>query len=221
MSDTENNDPTDAPDETRYFEPIAGKKFDISTVEGKNQLQGFIQGLSHVTGKLSNEVGTLRKETAPFKKLGVKAETTDEAQLAIKLKSLTDEGRTDEAFGLLFNELKATRLKNERERDANQFWDEYKRSRSDLFEMLPEDVAKTYVFANYGEQLYEVEDPYALIDSILEPKVSRFKKSAPSAAPIEIPASLGAGNRAPAKPKVDSKEEAAGRAALLKAMGIK
>lgn len=211
-------------DETLIFETVGGRKFDLKTAEGRAGLKAFQDALSFTAGKLSNEVGSLRKAQAPFQKLGLKVETTDEAQLAVTAKKLVEEGKLEDAFGLMFSELQNSRRKLEQERQENQFWSEYTKLRSDLFSVFPEDVAKTYVFANYREKLYEVEDPYALVDSILEPKVSRLKAPQPKVEPVvEVPASLGAGKiAAPVqKPSKDAEQEAKARALMEKAMGIK
>jgi hypothetical protein len=124
----------------------------------------------------------------------------------------------------MFTELQNTKKKTEQERQENEFWDEYKRSRSELFEVFPEDVAKTYVFANYKDQLYNVDDPFGLVDSILQPKVAKIKRpiEAKTAAP-EVPVSLGTG-KAPAPAKKSREEDEIadkGRKALMEAMGFK
>lgn len=229
MSENDNKEQNgeQSADQTHIFETVGGRKFDLSSAEGRAGLKAFQDALSFAAGRASNEVGTLRKELAPFKKLGMNVETTDEAALATKVKGFVDEGQLDKAFEFMFSELQATRKKSEIASQEEKFWNGFVKSHSDLFEAFDEDVAKTYVFANYREAIWESEDPYSLVNSILEPKVSKFKQSTKSIVekPVEVPAALEAGRT---KPQVSSKsrsDEAADeekrRQAYAKSMGIK
>lgn len=216
MSDLTNNEAGGEAADDNIIE-FQGRTFNVGTPEGRAAHRAFLDGLSHVLGKVANENGQLKKAVAPFKKLGLNAETVDEASLATKVAKMQEEGNFQEAIGLLFTEFQQIRRKTEQEKAEDAFWRNYVAARPEVVDALDEDIARTYVFSNYRDQLYEAEDPVQLVDSILMPKAAkRIKAPEPKSKqePV-VPASLGSGKGAsrPAAKAAASAEDEADKAA--------
>lgn len=216
MSDLTNNEAGGEAADDNIIE-FQGRTFNVGTPEGRAAHRAFLDGLSHVLGKVANENGQLKKAVAPFKKLGLNAETVDEASLATKVAKMQEEGNFQEAIGLLFTEFQQIRRKTEQEKAEDAFWRNYVAARPEVVDALDEDIARTYVFSNYRDQLYEAEDPVQLVDSILMPKAAKRIKAPESKSKQEpvVPASLGSGKGAgrPAAKAAASAEDEADKAA--------
>lgn len=213
MSDTTDREEQGAGASDDNIIEFQGRTFNVSTPEGRAAHRAFLDGLSHVLGKVANENGQLKKAVAPFKKLGLNAETMDEASLAKRVAKLKEDGNVEEAIGLMFSELQTFRQKTEQEKAEDAFWKNYAANRREVVDALDEEIARTYVFSNYRDQLYEAEDPYQLVDSILMPKAAKRIKAPEQKKEQEpvVSASLGAGkggSRPAPKGRPDAEDEA-------------
>lgn len=186
-----------------------GRQFDLSTQEGKIGLKAYMDAFSAVTGKVSNELGSLRKEVAPLRKFKTKVDTPDKAGVINKVSKLYEDGNYEEAINEMFGYVDNREAELNQSKAEDNFWKDYKSSRAEMFNDLDEDLAKSYVFSNYRDALYDAEDPGALIDAVLQPKVKKSPVSKP-AAPVaseEPLATVGQSKVSTSKGKTDSKEK--------------
>jgi len=178
--------------------PIYGRQFDVSTEEGRTHLRLWAEAHESARGSLANEVGQLRKEVEPLRKYNLKDATLDEVSIATKVDQYRAEGNHLEADKLMFEYSRQVQAVAAQGREEDRLWQDYKSSNPKVFEFLPEDMAKKYIFSEYREALYKSDNPFGLIDSILKPKVSKFlsepgvQKEAPAAV-------AGAGSAAASK----------------------
>lgn len=215
-------DAAEAPKSEMVFE-FQGREFDLATPEGRMAHRAYLDAFSTVVGKVSNENGRLKSELAPFAKLGAKVETVDDASVASKVKQLTDEGKIEEAFGFMFGQMRNMRQQLEQDKREEQFWSTVKTSNRELFESIPDDVAKHYVFSTQRDALYASENPLEFVNSLLREKFKVATRQAKSAAQDITPV-LGQGKAAMPKPKMPEASSKAqqekAEALFRKAMGL-
>lgn len=186
---------------------IAGKEFDLSTDQGKKDAQLWAEAFSTAIGKQGQELGELRKEVEPLRRFGVKKATPDKMSLLRKVEQLAGEGEHQEAYKALFEYTDQLQARSEYEREKDKFWGSYVQSRPDIFEALPEDMARDYVFSNYEDALVESEDAFGLIDRVLKPKVKGKAKAAPAPAEeLGYTVQSGHAKAAPAKQAAPEKK---------------
>lgn len=211
-----------APEAEPQILKIHGKEFDVSTPEGFQQAQYWGEAVSSVTGRLGQEVGDLRKEVEPLRKYNLKKPDFDEVAIMQKVETLRAEGENVEADRLMFELYRQAKLDTNIQREEDRLWLDYRAQRSELFESIPEDISRDYIFNNYREELYASDDPFGLIDRVLKPKASRIRPPQSSDAPA---ATLGAGQAGtpPAAPEPKKPEEATSGAwgAMLDEFGFK
>jgi hypothetical protein len=187
---------------------VHGREFDISTDEGFKQAQTWSEAMSTLVGKQGNELGSLREEVAPLRRYNLKKVTPDKIGLLSKVESLRSEGNHFEADKLLASYVEQTELATEATLERERLWNDYKASNPEVFAVLPEDMAKSYVFANYSDKIEGSDDPMGIIDRVLKPKASKLKP----VSPVSPPAATLSSGVAPAtqtiKPE-DKKEPSA------------
>jgi hypothetical protein len=186
---------------------IHGKEFDISTDDGLKQAQYWGEAVSTLAGRQSNEIGELRREVEPLRKYNLTRPDFDEIEITQKVEKLRAEGEHVEADRLMFELYRQTKLDTEVQREEDRLWSDYRASRPELFQRLPEDMARDYVFNNYRVELRGEADPFSLLDRILKPKASRIEPSQQSSS--EPAATLGAGASAPSTTPAPEAESAA------------
>ena len=152
---------------------FGGKSFDISTAEGKMQLKYWAEAFTSAYGKMGQKIGEYSKEVEPLRKFGIKKITPDKAAILKEVDALYSDGKHEDAIRRVFDYADQLTAQSEYQREKDRFWSEYRDSRQELFKSLDEDIAKTYVFANYEEKLFESDDPFALVDRVLKPKVKQ------------------------------------------------
>lgn len=193
---------------------VFGREFDISSDQGTKDASLWAEAHESARGRMAQEIGTLRKEVEPLRKYNLKQATLDEMDLRKKVSSLREEGNHLEADNLLFEYGKQTRLASEAALEKERLWEDYCRSRPEIFESIDRDLAKAYVFSNYGKTIEDEEDPAALIDRVLKPKASKVK---PQEKPV-VPAVLGSGSAPDQISKPKEKEEEKGPSAMQKVL---
>lgn len=152
---------------------FGGKSFDVSTSEGKLQLKTWAEAFTSAYGKMGQEVGGLRDEVKPIRRFGVKKVTPDKLAIMKEVGKMQEDGDSDAAMRRMFEYVEQVQAKSEYEREKDRFWADYVQTRSELFEDLPEDMAKNYIFSQYEDSILETEDPYGLIDRVLKPKIKK------------------------------------------------
>jgi hypothetical protein len=177
----------DKPNEL-LFETVGGRKFDLSSEQGRRDLRNFQDGLSYVAGKNAQVAGELQKEVEPLRKYNLKSVTLDEVSILKKIEEHRGQGDHAAADALAIEYTRQIKADAKRETEKERLWSNYKASNQDIFEVLPEDMAKDYVFRTYEKQLEEEKDPEGLIDRVLRPKVAKHIKPRETSIP---PAILG------------------------------
>lgn len=207
---------------------VYGREFDIATDEGLKQAQTWSEAMSTLVGKQSNEIGQLRDEVEPVRKYNLKNATADEIGLRKQVAELRAAGNDIDADNLLFEFGRQNRIAAQVELERERMWNDYRNSRSDIFDALPEDMAKSYIFSNYQAELEKADDPFSLMDRVLKPKATKLKPKSASAdsqvsapAPSAPAAVLGAGSP-PDKKAVESKpDESSPMDKVLEEFGFK
>jgi len=195
----------------------AGRKFNIATEEGKRDLRVWMDAVSHLTGRLAQEKGDLEKEVEPLRKYNLKNASVDEVEVMKKVEAFREEGDHVSADRLMWELNKQYKAEASLVQERERLWADYKAQNSDVFEYLPEDMAKDYVFRNYSTEIEEAEDPFKLVDRILRPKAAKFKKPEVSAPAVEEPqAVLGRGSSGRSDAKDEQKEEESDEGAFAK-----
>lgn len=154
-----------------------GRKFDVSTEVGRAQLKGYMDAVSELTGRLSNEVGSTRKENALLKS---KVNVIPKNELRAQQQALIDEGRVLEAIDLANEYAETVQMKVKQEMTEKELFEAYWDSRRDQLGSLDKDMAKSYIFTNYKDEMYEVPSIAEFFDSVLLPKVAKVAPKAPS-----------------------------------------
>lgn len=182
---------------------VYGREFDVATEDGFKQAQTWAEAMSTLVGKQSNEIGDLRKEVEPIRKYNLKGATVDEVALRTKVEQLRDEGNHREADNLMLELVKQSRIHADTRAERETMWADYRTARKEIFDVLPEDMAKSYVFGQYASELESAEDPFALIDRVLQPKAAKLKPR-PAVEPPVATATTGTTPAAkPAAPAAD------------------
>lgn len=184
-----------------------GRKFDVSTEIGRAQLKGYMDAVSELTGKLSNEVGATRKENALLK---TKVAVPSKQELRAKQQALIDEGRVMEAIDLANEYAETVQMKVQQERTEQELFEAYWDSRQEQLGALDRDMAKSYIFSNYRDEMYQVPSITEFFDSVLLPKATKVMPKGPKAekkAQTEVFTTVSANPvKAPEK-KEEKKEE--------------
>lgn len=190
----------------------------------QDELSSFLEGMALSQGKASQENDQLKREIEPFRKLGAQPKTIDQADLAKKVVALAEEGRHEEAIKLQFDYTNQILAGVAQEKAEDAFWREYTGSRQDIFEHLPEDMARDYVFKNYRDELYNQPDQFEFLDRVLKPKVSKFIKPEAKASDSDVFSPIAKGKSgAPVKSTNSSTQEApdTSRDAALNKLGFR
>lgn len=192
--EVQEKDPEPAAQQNEEFE-VLGRKFDLATPEGKRDLKVWSEAMAFRVGSQGQELGDLRKEVAPLRKYGIKSATPDEAKIVSEVERLNAEGRPQDAVKLTLEYSRQVAAEADAKLERERLWADYKSANKDVFETLPEDMAKDYVFRNYQAKLEEADDPLALIDRVLRPKVAKNKTL------DDVPVLAGKGVAGAASPK--------------------
>lgn len=169
MKENENNQATD---EISYLE-FAGRKFP-DTPEGRAQLKGYGEALSHLVGRQSNEVGEARQKLAKYQRI--------ESQLPEPVKMILESEEASQDAKLLAQFMYSEKLKEAQKDDSSRRDQWYHQATEKVFETLPE-LKETYdediIDALLRKHtLHESEDPLGEALKILTPKVRKPKASA-------------------------------------------
>ena len=157
---------------------FGNRSFDISTAEGKRDLEIYLEAFSHMAGKHANELGSLRQEVEPLRRYGIKRPSQDKVEIMKEVERLHEEGESKEAMRLMFNYVEQVEADNRARAEEARLWSDYVTSRKELFDDLDEQVYKDYIFRNYRGELEEAQDPFDLLDRILTPKMRKKAKKA-------------------------------------------
>ena len=145
---------------------VHGKKFNLSTPEGKGELKGFLEAMSSELGRKNNEVGTLRKFASAVKP------DKDESEIIAQAKTKAQEGEIDEALNSVFSYSKAKIREMEQrqavEKENDETWDAYLASRPELLKLFDKRTIRKVSEADLG--IYDSEDPFKMLDSFWLPK---------------------------------------------------
>lgn len=166
MTDTKEpkvTEETETQEETSRIVTVNGRDFDISTDEGFHQLKGYTEATSRMASTKANENHKLATMLA-------KEKSTTPDEIKAQIASLRENGEDEKADQLTVD--LAIQSKNEiesfRQTQAEEmFFQEYKASRPEIFESIPEGLAKDVLLKAHREALYTVEDPVAYADQIL------------------------------------------------------
>lgn len=181
---------------------VHGKKFNLSTPEGKGELKGFLEAMSTELGRKNNEVGTLRKFAAAVKP------DKDESEIIQAARKKAAEGDLDAALDSVFSFSKArinqVQQQAEMERQNSETWDAYLSARPDLMKIFDKRTIRRV--SEVDLDIYNNQTPFETLDAYWMPKV---KAIAPVAAPSEKPkaktdvppATLSGGSVASGAPK--------------------
>lgn len=186
-------------EQTEVFLEWKGRKF-----KNADEAKGFLDALAFSQGRNAQEADAAKKELEPFRKYNLKKVSVDEAGLLQKVDALHEEGRHTEATKLLLEYNNQIKQDLQVQREEDRLWSDYVKARPDVFDVLPEDMARDHVFSNYRDTLQDTDDPVQLLDSILKPKASRLKPTKESDEPA---ITLSAGNAPAPAPKAKPEEE--------------
>jgi hypothetical protein len=189
----------------------AGRKFDLYTEVGRVGLKNFVEGLSYVTGKLSNEVGDLRKEVAPLRKYSLTDANVDDVAIMQAVEKHRANGEEDEAIRLLFEYNKQVQKSLRGDMEFERLFSDYLVQNPgvrDNMDASDIDIYKDYIRRNHMEQLVKANNPFDVLDSVLG------RKSKAKAAPAEKKedtdsayATVGAGRAVSPPQKTEAKDE--------------
>ena len=199
-------DEQDSSSEPAFFE-FKGRRFD-----NQESLTAFIEGVTMSQGRLAQQNDELKREVEPFRKYNLKGVTVDEAQIMKQVGEMRDEGNHVEADRLMLEFTRQIKSDTDVKREKDRMWSDYVKARRErVFDVIDEDLARDHIFNNYDDKLQETDDPFGLIDRILEPKANAKR---PSSEPAQPTATLGAGNTpsVPATPSSSSDEPTPGAA---------
>lgn len=152
-------------------------EFDVSSDEGRAQLEGYLKALSVTTGKLAHQLDTVKKQT---KQYNLSSESADFEEAKKKAAELRDNGASDEqidSFWVNFTGQVARQASKGNEFDL--LWAEYKYNRSDLFANMSEldqQVYKDYVQNKHLGSLSAEEDQFSFLDTLFEGKMPKEKQ---------------------------------------------
>lgn len=178
-----------------------GQSFDVSTEAGRAGYNAARTVFEKTFGKQSNELGEARKELTHLKQYAQKVTGPSKEELNRKVAELYEEGRIQEAFELTMSYADAIEQKNQSEKAANEWFENYYSSRQQSLSHVPKDMVKSYLFSNES-QLINSEDAVVAADALLE----GLMKSAPKADPSEEVYG-GVSTNASSSAEVDSKKE--------------
>lgn len=185
------------------------------------ELDSFLEGLAFSQGRAAQAADAMAKELAPFKKLGAKVQTPDQAEVAKRVVALLDEGKAEEAVRAQFEYIDALTTAQARKEAEENFWRDYVKSRKDIFEVLDEDMSKDYVFRNYHDQLYQEEDAFGFLDRVLKPKASKFVSPKPKASEDDVLSPIGKGKSVAPAREPEKKEPEASMDSVLSKLGFR
>jgi hypothetical protein len=155
---------------------VAGRKFDLRNPEEKEQLSKFVSELSTGKGRADQRNGQLLKEISALKKLSANS-PIDRNAIEQEVSTLAEQGETTKALQAMFSYFDKADVPRQKQQQENLIWSTYVESRPEFFNVLDEDVYKTYTFSNYREELLASDNPIQLLDSIFEPKLKKASKS--------------------------------------------
>lgn len=188
---------------------VHGKKFNLSTPEGKGELKGFLEAMSTELGRKNNEVGTLRKFAAAVKP------DKDESEIIKSARQKAAEGDLDAALDTVFSFSKAkinqVRQESEMERQNSETWDAYLSARPDLMKVFDKRTIRRV--SEVDLDVYNLEDPFKALDDYWMPKVKVVAPSEKPATKTDVPpASLSGGtSNAPSKAAPTQSSDAAAK----------
>jgi len=165
------------------------------TFNTEAELHAFMDALSFAQGRAAQQLDEERRN--PLRRYNLTSSSQDESEIQKKVEALREEGDHAQADRLMFEYNRQIRADLNVEREKERLWSDYVRSRPEVFQQMDEEMAKNYIFSQYGEKLGEQEDPLGLIDRVLKP---RLREPQPP-----VPATLGGSNTSSA-PKTESKE---------------
>lgn len=189
---------------------ILNREFDVSTPEGKAQLQGFTEALAVTAGKNAQEKDEFQKKYESLsQQYSFASESVDYQEAKQKVAQMREEGVSEEQidnYWLNFSQLSAKAASKGNDYDV--FWAEYKGKRPELFSALTkieQDMYKKHIKETYLSQLQNSDNPLAVMDQLFEDKV----RSLNSARDVEdsedkVPASLGGSKKAKPMTKLDT-----------------
>jgi len=155
---------------------VHGKTFDVSTEEGRLQHKYWAEALSSLAGKHAQELGEARKFIA------ARATTSDERELIEKAKSKANEGDIDSALDMVFSHTKEETLKAKKalevEKENAETWDLYFEKRPELTKVFDRKTIRKVSESSLG--IYEVENPFKVLDEFWLPKTSSVGSQAAS-----------------------------------------
>lgn len=158
---------------------VHGKEFDVSTPEGRLQLQTWGEAVSTLVGKQGSELGSLRKFAAERKP------TATEAELLAQARKRAEEGDVGGALETVFSYAKETESKYRRQQEIdrhnNETWDAYFESRPDLTQVFSRQTIRKISEAELPLTDEGVADPFAVLDQYWLTKLPKV------AAPVEKP----------------------------------
>lgn len=153
-------------------------EFDVSSDEGRAQLEGYLKALSVTTGKLAHQLDTVKKQTKQYNLSSGPADFEEAKKKAVELR---DNGASDEqidSFWVNFTGQVAKQASKGNEFDL--LWTEYKYNRPDLFANMSEldqQVYKDYVQNKHLNSLSTEQDQFSFLDTLFEGKMPKKEQS--------------------------------------------
>jgi hypothetical protein len=209
----ENNDNTEQEQKPEIVK-ILNREFDVSTPEGKAQLQGFTEALAVSAGKNAQEKDEFQKKYESLsQQYSFKSESVDFQEAKQKVAQMREEGVSEEQidnYWLTFSQLSAKAASKGNDYDV--FWAEYKGKRPELFASLTkmeQDMYKKHIQETYLNQLQTAENPLVFMDQLFEDKVRSLNAKKPlevSEPEDKVPASLSKSRQARPLTNFNTKE---------------
>lgn len=176
--------------EQKPFFEFKGRKFNTEA-----ELNAFMDALTFAQGKAAQQYGDLKKEVEPLLKYNLKNADVDDVSIMKKVAEHRGNGENDAADALMFEYVKQVKASSDSKTEKNRLWNDYVKSRKEIFEVLDEDMAKDHFFRNYEDKLPEMKDPFSTMDTIFQPKFSKLKPTKSEDSSSELSATLGSGNK--------------------------
>lgn len=187
---------------------IKGPKgeFDVSTAEGKAQLEGYLKALSETSGRLAQEKDVAQKERdALQRQYDLSSANVDITEAKKRAAEMRDQGASDQemdGFWIEFNQQSVKQASK-----GNQFdllWSDYKNQRPGVFNnmnTLEQDMYKNHVRQTYLNRLQAEQNQFQFLDQIFEDKIKNSSNVSTPQEPTQAPAVLGGSSQsAPQRP---------------------
>lgn len=157
---------------------IKGPKgeFDLSSPEGKSQLEEVLKKNAETQGRLAQKLDELeRNSQAPVKKYELGGVDLNLEEAKQKAKELRDNGADESAIDSFWAEFSSRSVRSAQ--SGNEFevlWADYKSARRDEFSKIgkfDEEVYKDFVKRNYLKRLDQEPNQFQFLDQLFEDKL--------------------------------------------------